>query len=202
MVENFKQFLPNEMTIRITGNSTDFDADDPQKKYLTIIRDKDVYAEGEETADPIKFEWPDIQADFDIVPHDGSLPGTDARQVAALSRAMEVFSSSPDMATKLFDDTVPGSLNIRKIAYEAFKKSGLKLRNFVITKDQAQKNIIEKMRTQGVPVPPGMEQPDQGGQPPGPGPASIPMGGGIRMPGAGLPPQPTAQPALPSPASV
>jgi hypothetical protein len=187
---NFQQFAPDEMTIRITGNSTDFDADDSQTKFLTIRRDNEAFP----PTDP-RFAMPDIQAEFDIRPHDGSLPGTDARKVAALSRAIEAFGANPQLAT-FFDDTVPGNLNAKKIWYEVLKASGMPVRNFVVSAEQAQKNLIAKMQATGTPMMPA------GADPNGQGPQSVNVGGGLKIPGAGLPPQSTAAHALPNPASV
>ena len=184
---NFQQFAPDEMTVRITGNSTDFDADDSKGKFLTVRR---------EGGDEIT---PDIQAQFDIVPNDGSLPGTDARKVAAMSRAMEAFSSNPDFA-KYFDDTMPGALNLKKLLYESLKGSGLMVRNFLVTKEQAAKNLQAKMLAEGNPA----GQPLPGAQPGphGATPPPMPVGGGMSIPGAGLPQQPTASPAPVGPVMI
>ena len=193
LVCNFQQFAPDEMTLRITGNSTDFDADDSQQKFVTIYRDAKEY----DPADP-KSQQPDIQAEFDIRPHDGSLPGTDARKVAAMSRAIEAFSSNPNFAP-MFDETQPGALNIKKIFYESLKGSGLQVRNYIITKDQAQKNLMAKMQAQGMPI----QQPPAGQESaPGASPQPMQVAPGVSIPGAGLPKQPTAQPPAPGPGMV
>lgn len=182
---NFQQFAPEKMVVRITGDKSDFDPDtDDLKKFETI-------------------EKTDIQGEFDIIPSDGALPGTDSRKVAALTRLME---AADDPATaQYFDDTVPGNLSMKLILYEASKASGVKLRNFVISKSDAQKNLMLKSQAQGIPVQQGPDgQPMiTGAQPPQAPPASpVPVAPGLSIPDASSVPSPTGTPTTPSPATV
>ena len=196
MVSNFQQFMPDEMTIRVTGNSIDFDADDATGSYLTVRRDNEEFPPADE-----RHHLPDIQGQYDIRPHDGSLPGTDARKVAAMTRALEMFSSNPAFA-EMFDDTIPGALNAKKLVYESLKASGMMVRNFVVNKEQAQANLAAKAAAQGSPIGQPLQPPQPGAPAPQMAPPPMKVGGGETMPGAGLPKQPTASPAPVGPLTV
>lgn len=66
-----------------------------------------------------------IQGSFDFVSHDGSLPGTDARKVAALTRALEAAAEFPQFFTPQ-----PGNLDARSILLALIKSSGVNVENF------------------------------------------------------------------------
>jgi len=174
---NFQQFMPDQMIIRVTGDTSNYDPDQPPQKYMEIRR-------------------ADIQAEFDVIPHDGTMPGTDAKQVAAISRIIEA-SANPIFA-RCFDDTIPGSLDPKKLLYEGASKSGMRLSNFIVSREVAQKNLMMRMQAAGGGIP----LPGAPGAPAGPQPAP---GGppGLPMPSAGaIPPTPTATPPGPNPATI
>jgi len=184
-VMNFQQFMPESVSIRITGETPDYDPSAPPARYADVKKG-------------------DIQAEYDYIPHDGSLPGTDARKVAAISRAVEVFGANPVFA-QFFDDTVAGNLNGKRVILESIKAAGMRLSNFIVTPDQAKKNAMEKMRAQGAPVMEG-----QGGEPIATGQLPVPEGetpmieteAGNIPSAEELPPTPTAEPPGPSPMTI
>lgn len=133
-VENFKQFMPDSMKIRILGKGSEFDPDNPQDKFKIVKK-------------------ADIQHDYDVVPHDGSLPGADAKVVAAATRAIEAWASDPNLAIA-FDNTVPGSLDPIRIFRDLLKKSGLPVEKFSVTRVQALQNLQQKQLAQGLGVQP------------------------------------------------
>jgi hypothetical protein len=158
-VMNFQQFMPDEVTIRIRGDSTNsYDPDKPVERAKTIIRDRTAFDPTDERAN-----MPDIQCEFDVVPHDGSLPSAETQKVAALSKVIETFSGQPALAPILFDQKIPGSYDIRKIFAKMVKLAGLKDSNYRIDRETAQKNLMAEMVAQGVQPPPqpGMEQAPQ-----------------------------------------
>lgn len=180
-VQNFQQFMPDEMAIRVTGDQQDFDPVNPPARYEIVRKD-------------------DIQAEFDYIPHDGSMPGTDAKKVAALSRAMEVYGSNPAFA-QFFDNTIPGNIDGKKLVLESIRASGVALTNFMVTAEQAKKNAIEKMRAQGMPVPPEMTAGAPQGAPQGEMPQMATGAGNIPS-ASQLPTPPTAAPPGPSPQTI
>ena len=183
-VMNFQQFMPEEVVVRISGDEPDFDPVAPPAKYQTIKK-------------------ADIQSEYDYIPHDGSLPGTDAKKVAALSRAVEVFAGNPAFAT-FFDNTVPGNLDGKQIILESLKASGMRLSNFLVTDEKAKQNLMQKQMAAGG----GMGMPPQGVPPEMMG--AVPTGempqmdtGAGNIPSAGVLPTPeTAAPVGPSPTTI
>jgi hypothetical protein len=170
-VENFKQFMPDSMMIRILGKGSEFDPDNPQDKFRIVKK-------------------ADIQHDYDVVPHDGSLPGADAKVVAAATRAIEAWSSNPNLAIA-FDNTVPGSMDPIRIFRDLMKKSGLPVEKFSVTRQQAQQNLQQKQLAAGMgvqPVQPVGQQ--QVGAPPPVDASGIPSA-------SQLPPIPSASPPPP-----
>lgn len=170
-VENFKQFMPDSMMIRLLGKGSEFDPDNPQDKFQIVKR-------------------ADIQHGYDVIPHDGSLPGADAKVIAAATRAVEAWASDPNLGIA-FDNTVPGSLDPIRIFRELLKKSGLPVEKFSVTRQQAQQNLQQKQLAQGLGVPPiqpvGQQQV-----------ASPPPVDATGLPSASqLPPIPTATPPPP-----
>lgn len=69
-----------------------------------------------------------IQGDFDFVAHDGTLPGTDARKVAAMTRALEAAAEFPQ-----FFLPQPGNLDARAMLLALLKASGVNVENFQFT---------------------------------------------------------------------
>jgi hypothetical protein len=156
MVCNFQQFLPDEVSIRIRGDSDDFDPDKPAERQKNIIRDRSAFPPD----DPRAQAPADIQCNFDVVPHDGSLPSAETQKIAALMKIVETFSSQPVLAPVLFDQKIPGSWDIKKLFATAVRLTGIKVNNYRITRETAQKNLAAEMLAQGVQPPPqpGTEQ--------------------------------------------
>ena len=173
-VENFQQFCPDEMMIRVVGKGSDFDPDNPPEKYKLI-------------------KQADIQAGFDVVSHDGAMPGSDAKTVAAASRAIEAWSANPNLA-QAFDTTIPGALDPIRIFRDLLKKTGLPVEKFSVTSEQAQKNAISKLQSQGI-MQPGAAPIQPVGSPSVATPPPVDATG---MPSATqLPPTPSAEPPPP-----
>lgn len=174
-VMNFQQFMPDEQIVKTIGKGSDFDPDIPPQKYQTVRKE-------------------DIQVEFDVVPHDGSLPGADAKIVAAASRAIEAYSSNPALAPA-FDNTIPGAIDPIKVFRDLLEKTGLPAGEYAVTREQAQKNLVDKQQAagMGVPVPAG-----QPGQPPVQPVAAPPPVDATGLPSAAsLPPTPPATPPPP-----
>lgn len=169
-VMNFQQYMPDEMIVKITGKGTDFDPDSEPTKYQSVKK-------------------ADIQIGFDVSAHDGSLPGADAKVVAAASRAIEAWSSNPALAPA-FDDTIPGALNPFHILFDLLKKTGLPVGEYRVTRQQAQQNLIAKMQAQGQ----GLPLPGQTGTPQQPVSAPPPVDATGAPSAAALPPTPSAMP--------
>ncbi len=214
IMQNLQQFLPDTMVIRITGTA-DFDPERPQEKFTTVIRDTAALEDGtgidEETREPIardplldQQDWkgrplPDIQGSFDVVPHDGALPGTDAAKVAAMSRALEVFSTNP-MLAPVFDVTKPGAFDPIKLAQKMFKATGLPTAGILVTADQAKKNAQAQMMAMGggMGMPPAAPPAAPGAVPPIATPPPMPTPTGPIPGAAEVPPIPSAQPPGPN----
>lgn len=157
-VANFQQFLTDDMVVRFQP-----DLNSPPQfrgiSALTITRDV-------------------IQGAFDFIAHDGTLPGTDSRKVAALSRALEAAAEFP-----MFFTPQPGNLDARNMLLALIKASGVNVENFQFTAQSL-----------------GAQAP--GGAPPGPGAlpdlGGIPQGMPLPTPdGPGRPPLPDVN-SLPS----
>lgn len=158
-VSNFQQFQTEDMWVRIRGPQMSLPKELIGQKSVKISRDT-------------------IQGAFDFVPHDGSLPGLDQRQVAAGMKLVEAGSTFP-----VVFGGKPGDLDLRKLLYTLAKKSGLPVETFI--------------------VPYGAPPPDDGGGAGGPAPAGPPGpdGGAPPPPGAGgiaPPPGPVAGSGVPS----
>lgn len=214
IISNLQQFLPDEMTIRIVGKGDSFDPDKPQDKFMQIIRDSSLWRDengvplpktgddGEPIMDadtglPVPDErglLPDIQGQFDVVPHDGSLPGTDAKKVAALSRGVEAWSTNPAFQN-CFNPTIPGNIDPRKMFFKLLKATGFPIGDLAITREQAQKNLQEQNLAMGAgPGMPPQQPPPQITQDIPPPPLTD-AGGGQTIPSAAqVPPNPTAAP--------
>lgn len=174
---NFSDFFPDEMVVRIAGESDAFDPDQPPAKYEKIRRD-------------------DIQCQYDFIPSDGALPGTDARKTAALSRAVEAWSSNPAFAN-VFNPVIPGAIDPQKLFYKLLKATGFPIGGLVVTREQAIKNLMALQLASGAGVmPTGQEQASN--ITPMPPPTDL-----NGMPSAGqLPPLPSAAPPQANPAQV
>jgi hypothetical protein len=206
---NLQQWMSDQQTIRITGQTDDhYDPETPPPKFMTIRRepmDADqlkamdaAYQQAVATAQQQGQEPPpmppelldaklvDIQFAFDVTPHDGAMPGTDARAVAAAGRLIEA-AANPAFQ-QCFNPTIPGNIDPRALLFWTAKKAGLPSKNFIITRETAQKNLQDAMDAQGMPQP-GAPQPQP--QPQGP-PAPVAPDG---TPSASqLAPNPSAEP--------
>ena len=182
---NFQDFMPEQQTIRIQSQTDDFDPDVPVQTFKTINKS-------------------DIQSQFDVVPHDGSLPGTDAKKVAALTRVIESWASGNPVFQGIFDPTIPGSLDPKKIFYKLMRMSGFPIKGIAVSREQAQKNLMANSQAQGAGT--GQPEPQLPPQPaaaPGAPPSGAPLDDSTGMPSASqLPPIPSAAPPEVSPAQV
>lgn len=172
-VSNLQQFMVDDQTVRITGKDDDFDPEKPGQKWKTI---KNI----------------DIQGQFDIEASDPSLPGADAKIVAAAARTIEAYAGNPALAPA-FDVKVPGSIDPVKVARYMFKKSGLPIQRFAVSQEEAAKNTknaLQAAQIQGQPPAPG-----QPAQPPTTPPLPPALPDEANLPQAGvLPPNPPATP--------
>jgi hypothetical protein len=158
-VSNFQQFMEHSQEVRFKGDVTNLPPDLQKAYSLNLNRDL-------------------IQGDFEFVAHDGTLPGTDARKVAAITRLLEGAAMFPQIFTP-----APGNLDPRKLVMAAAKASGLTVENFCYSADA-------------------IPQPGPGGPPPPgapPGPPGAPPGppAGMQGPAPGLP-TPGPKPGIPS----
>jgi hypothetical protein len=112
-----------------------------------------------------------IAGEYEFVPHDGTLPGTDGRKVAAITRLLEAAQGFPDAFTP-----APGNINPRKLLLVGAKVSGLNIENFTYDKSS---------------LPPG-----PGDAPPGAPPLPPPALPPVTLPG--MPSNPGPKPAVPS----
>lgn len=207
---NLQQFMPDTQTIRITGQSDEeYDPDTPPPKFLTIRRDpppdeivaanesykvasQQAISLGQVPPEPppelLHADATDIQFEFDVSPHDGAMPGTDARAVAAAGRLIEAAANPAFQPC--FDDTIPGNIDPKALLVWTARKAGLPAKNFLITRETAQKNLQAKMAAQGMPQMPGA--PAQ--QPPAPTGPPAPQDATGAPSAAVLPPNPSAAP--------
>ncbi len=110
IVSMFQQFLTEPMEIRFQPTSTDLPPELLYRRSVSISRDT-------------------IQGEFDFVPFDETLPGTDTRKVAAMVRLLEAVSAFPQLASGQ-----PGSLDVRRLVLEAARASGLTdVERFMVT---------------------------------------------------------------------
>lgn len=114
-----------------------------------------------------------VQGTFDLVANDGTLPGTDGKKVAAISRILEAAAPFPQVFQPM-----PGNLDPRKLIFAAAKASGVSLENF----KYRPQDLAALQGAGGPPMPPGPGGPAGGpppppgaGAPPGPSPASPPL---------------------------
>jgi hypothetical protein len=118
-----------------------------------------------------------IQGDFDFIAHDGTLPGTDARKVAAMTRALEAAAEFP-----MFFTPQPGNLDARAMLLALLKASGVNVENFqfkapsqppVPVPAGAPVSALPDLSSLVNPVP--IPTPNQGpGRPPEPSPLELP----------------------------
>jgi hypothetical protein len=124
-----------------------------------------------------------IAGEYDFPAHDGTLPGTDGRKVAAIAKLLEAAQGFPQCFTPQ-----PGNLDPKRLLMGGAKAAGLQVENFIYDKSDIP------------PAPPGI--PGAPGVPPGVGPAPLPgsppPGTAPINPGAtGIPQNPGPKPTLP-----
>lgn len=120
-----------------------------------------------------------ISGSFDFVSHDGTLPGTDGKKVAALTRLLEV-AGNPMLGPLIFSPA-PGNLDAKKIVFEAARAAGVNVEKFKFRpQDIAQQ--MQQMAPTGAPSGPGgppSPANTPSGAPPGPAPEDGPASPGL-----------------------
>lgn len=105
-VSNFQQFLDQPQTVRFRATRSDLPPELSQARSLELSKDT-------------------VQGEFDYIAHDGTLPGTDGRKVAAITRLLESASLFPQLFTP-----APGNLDPRLLVIAGAKASGLNVESF------------------------------------------------------------------------
>lgn len=105
-VSNFQQFMDDDMVVRFSSDDINLNPYLRGAKSLKLSRDV-------------------VQGQFDFIAHDGTLPGTDTRKVAAIARVLEAGAAFPDIFMP-----GEGNLNPRSLIFAAAKASGLNVENF------------------------------------------------------------------------
>lgn len=106
IVANFQQFLDGPMSVRFVPSGLDSPSLLQGARALQITPDV-------------------IQGRFDYIAHDGAMPGTDTRKVAAISRLLEAAGIFPQYFTP-----APGNIDARALILSAAKAAGLSVENF------------------------------------------------------------------------
>lgn len=159
-VSNFQQFLDGTQEIR-------FKPSDPTSVPPEL-----------QDAATVKLTRDTIAGEYEFIAHDGTLPGTDGRKVAAIAKLLEASQAFPQIFTPQ-----PGNINPRKLLMVGAKASGLQVENFVYDR-----NTLP-------PPPPGpMLPPPPGGVPP---PVAPPGAGGAPVTPGPKPALPTLPPIAP-----
>lgn len=205
---NMQQWMSDSQTIRIQGGQSDeYDPDEPQAKYLTVRREpldpearaameaayqqacQEAISSGQVPPEPPpELTQPDIQFAYDIIPHDGAMPGTDSRAVAAAARLIEA-SANPAFQ-QCFNPTVPGNIDPKALLVFTARKAGLPVKNFLISRKTAQENLQKQQAAQGLTPPPDDGTPPAALAPVGPPPPQTPVGASAAI----LPATPSAEP--------
>jgi hypothetical protein len=148
-VANFQQFMDQEMVVRFSSSEVNLNPYLQGARSLRLNRDV-------------------IQGEFDFIAHDGTLPGTDTKKVAAITRVLEAGAAFPDIFMP-----AQGNVNPRNLIFAAAKASGLNVESFFYDPRQFAAGV--------------------GGAPPG-----APPMGGAPAPGMPMTPGPTPMsPSLP-----
>ncbi len=173
IVANYQQFLQIPQALRFVSKSVDLPTTLKGLAAVVITRDN-------------------IQGNFEFIAHDGTLPGTDGRKVAAIAKILEAAQGFPQVFMP-----APGNLDPRKLLFAGAKASGLNIENFIYDSDQA-------AAAAGPPPMPGAPPAGPGGPPPA-GPAPQPPGpapSNIAPPGLAPPGLPSASPLQVRPANA
>lgn len=160
IVANFQQFLAGSMAIRFVGTPET----SPRFQGISALT-----------------ITPDIiQGKFDFIAHDGTLPGTDSRKVAALARILEAAQGFPQ-----FFQPGAGNLDARKILFALLKSAGVNVENF-----QFDSAVLQQLASAQAPPPMAPSLPDLA--------AMLAVGGTGPLP---LQPGP-GRPAIPDPLNL
>jgi hypothetical protein len=174
-VMNFQQFGSDEQKIRIMGAGREYDPENPPSKFKVIKKT-------------------DIQGQYDVIPHDGSLPGADSKVVAAAARTIEAYAGNPALA-QVFDVKIPGSIDPVKVARDLFKKSGLPIEKYAVSREEAEKNTRNAMQAAGLTGGAAVDPNAGASPPPAPLPPMIPTANGGIPSASELPASPSASPS-------
>lgn len=163
VVNDFQQFMPDNMVVRIQGDDAEYRPEFKGKKSVVLNRDM-------------------IQMDFEVKAHDGTMPGTDTRAVAAGTRLLEAAQAMPQLFTPS-----DGNIDLRELVKWIARKSGLPMDNFIFTPESAA-TAVQAQPPQGMPPQsPNGQAPPQGAPP-------QQVGGGLTIPQAGPSSIPSASP--------
>jgi hypothetical protein len=172
VTKDFQQFMTDGTVIRIRGDDAEYRPEFKDKKSVTLNRDM-------------------IQLQFDVAPHDGTMPGVNAKAVAAGTRLLEAAGTSP-MVQALFAPGVPGNLDAKALVLWIARQSGMPVDNFIISQEGAMQNQGNQAVAGQPPVPAGQPQP------PAPNISlsgdRTQVGGGLSLPNATPSSIPTASP--------
>lgn len=124
-----------------------------------------------------------ISGEYDFPAHDGTLPGTDGRKVAAITRLLEAAQGFPQVFAP-----VPGNIDPKKLLLVGAKASGLNIENFLY--DKASLPPAPPAMPPGMP-PTAPPVPGAPGNPP-------PVASAPPAPAPGIPMNPGPKPALPT----
>jgi len=166
IVSNFQQFMDHEQEVRFVPSAGNL----PPELQL---------------AQSVKLNRDTIQGQFEFIAHDGTLPGTDAKKVAAISKILEIMPAMP----QLFEPA-PGNLDPRLLIMGAAKSAGLNVENFMYSAQSL--TALANGGPGSVPAPGG----PPGAPPPAPGAPALPTPPpdvAVTPPG-----QPGPAPALPT----
>lgn len=177
-VSNFQQFLSEPQRVRYHPSAWNGPPELAGEVFLTVSQDT-------------------IQGEFDFVAHDGTLPGTDGRKVAAITRLLEGAAMFPQVFAP-----APGNLDPRKLIFAAAKASGINPEAFRYDQNgmagaaqgavSSQMGVVPEFGGQATPAadPAPLSSGPGGVAAPGPSPATpaMPALDPLSMPGA-TPPQ-------------
>jgi len=107
-VSNFQQFLDQPQAVRFKPTDpTNIPPELQDAAAVTVTKDT-------------------VAGEYEFVPHDGTMPGTDGRKVAAITRLLEAAQGFPEAF-----QPGPGNINPRKLLLVGAKASGLNIENFL-----------------------------------------------------------------------
>lgn len=187
-VSNFQQFMDVEQVVRYQPDRLDIPAGLQGVKSLKVDSDS-------------------IQGEFDYVAHDGTLPGTDAKKVAAITRTLEAAAAFPQVFAP-----APGNLDPRLLIFAAAKGAGIDPEHFTYDEQSMQSMAAgiatanmgqpvasgEGMGGAAPPQPPNLPPAPPTGGPPGPSPQQP----GLRPPNLGTPESQSVGPLAVRPSNV